>query len=222
MASSQEVFSLIEWFMARYPNSNWPDATGRAWAEDLAEFPITDLQAAAIMWHRQAHEWPPNAGQLMASALDLAAGPESDWESGWQAVMAHMKACRFPPGQCGHDKTEIFDGPTCAAVSTIGWYTLCMSDLSNMPTIRAQFRDVYRTTAKRQREADRTPDAVTALLEASRPAQIAPPPRAQVVVIDTPHADTTGIRPAPQNWKTETGSRRAELDAIIRRKGSAL
>lgn len=218
MASSQEVVSLLQWFTARYPNSNWPDATGKAWIDDLAEFPITDLRAAAIMWYRQGHEWPPNAGQLMASALDLAAGPESDWEDAWNAIWQHAKECRAVEFLCTHDLAEMLGADGYQALLAVGgYYNLMRTDVSTHPTIRAQFRDIYRTRTARARAAARQPETVTAMLEASRPAQIAPPPRAPVATVAPPPADANEIRPAPQNWKDGAGNRHAEYEAWVAR-----
>lgn len=169
MATLEETTSLVHWLMARYPNSNWPETTIHAWIDDLADLPIADLQAAAITWHRQAHEWPPNAGQLIALAQDLAAGPEDEWEAGWQAVMKHLRDCG---SYCQHDHRTVFDGPTYNALATIGWYHLCFTDLRDLGTVRAQFRDVYRTTAKRERDTARMPAAVRALLSGNGQRQL--------------------------------------------------
>lgn len=169
MATLEETTSLVHWLMARYPNSNWPETTIKAWIDDLSETPINELRAAALTWHRGGHEWPPNAGQLMALAQDLAAGPDNEWESGWQAVMRHLRDCG---SYCQHDHRAMFDGPTYNALATIGWYALCMTDLDDLGTVRAQFRDVYRSTAKRERDATRLPAAVRALLNSNGQRQI--------------------------------------------------
>ena len=98
------------------------------------------------------------------------------------------------------------------------------TDVSTHPTIRAQFRDIYRTRTSRARDAARQPAQVAALLDASRPAQIAPPtPTARVGDGSTISTHPPGeIRPAPQDWKQDTGNRRAELEAAMKRVGGGL
>ena len=221
MATQAEVFSVTQWLIARYPNSNWPEATIKAWMEDLADCPANELQAAAIAWYNAPHDWPPNAGQLRALSLDLAAGPEADWESAWNAIWQHARSCRAPEHLCRHDLAAVLGDDGYVALQAVGgWYLLMRSDVSDHPTIRAQFRDVYRTRATRARAALRQPAAVSALLEAARP-RIQPPAAPQIAALDAPAAGSPEIRGVPGDVGSILDSggrpRRAELDAIIRR-----
>lgn len=223
MASKQDVVVVFNMVGAMFPWANMTGETLAVWSEILADIDGATLRAATIAILSEPSQYPPTAGTIRTRALDLAAGPESDWEDAWNAIWQHAKECRAPEFLCRHDLTELLGADGYQALLAVGgYYNLMRTDVGTHPTIRAQFRDIYRTRAARARAAARTPPQVTALLEASRPVQIAEPQRAQVAVIDTPHVDAGGIRPAPQNWKTETGSRRAELDAIMRRKGGAL
>lgn len=215
MATQAEIFSVTQWLIARYPNSNWPEATIKAWMEDLADCPANELQAAAIAWYNAPHDWPPNAGQLRALALDLAAGPESDWENAWNAIWQHARECRAPEHLCRHDLAALLGDEGYVALQAVGgWYLLMRSDVSDHPTIRAQFRDVYRTRATRARAALRLPAAVTTLLEAARPAQqIASAP---AIALDDAPAQPDGLRPAPRDWQRQQGARHADFDEVVR------
>lgn len=218
MASKQDVVVVFNMVGAMFPWANMTGETLAVWSEILADVDAETLRAATIALLSEPSQYPPTAGTIRGRALDLAAGPESDWESGWQAVMAHMATCRSIEMQCTHDQLALFDPPTYAAVATIGWVTLCMTDTRDLPTVRAQFRDIYRTAAKRQRDAARTPPAVQAIMDAARP-RIEPPAPPQIAALDAEPAQ--GIRAVPGDIGAilDAGGRprRAELDAIIRR-----
>lgn len=221
MASKQDVVVVFNMVGAMFPWANMTGETLAVWSEILADIDGETLRAATIAILSEPSQYPPTAGTIRTRALDLAAGPESDWEDAWNAIWQHAKECRAPEFLCTHDLTALLGADGYQALLAVGgYYNLMRTDVSTHTAIRAQFRDIYRSRTARARAAARTPDAVTALLDATRPAQIAEPQRAPVIV--SVPTDAGGIRPAPQNWKTETGSRRAELDAIIRRKGGAL
>lgn len=217
MATQAEIFSVAQWLIARYPNSNWPEATIKAWMEDLADCPVNELHAAAIAWYNAPHDWPPNAGQLRALSLDLAAGPESDWESAWNTIWQHARECRAPEYLCRHDLPALLGEDGYTALQAVGgWYLLMRSDVSDHPTIRAQFRDVYRARTARARAAQRQPAAVVALLGVGRPAQQIM--SAPVIVTNAPPATPDGLRPAPRDWQqSHTGMRRADFGAVMDR-----
>lgn len=224
MASKQEVVVVFNMVGAMFPWANMTGETLAVWSEILADIDGDALRAATIAILSEPSQYPPTAGTLRGRALDLAAGPESDWESGWQAVMAHMAECRSIEMQCTHDQRALFDPPTFAAVATIGWVTLCMTDTRDLPTVRAQFRDIYRTTARRQRDAARTPPQVTALLDAARPQMlVSPTPRVQSaldhttpMLFETPTI-TGVIGDIDAGIKRDGIPRRADFEAAVKR-----
>lgn len=220
MASEIEVISVYHKVSANWPWANMTKATLAVWVEVLADTDNAAMQAAVTAILAESGQWPPTAGIIRTRALDLAAGPESAWEDAWNAIFDHAKECRAPEFRCPHDWTEIIGNDGAVALHMVGgYYNLMRTDVSTHPTIRAQFRDTYRGRTARAQAASRQPAAVTALLDASKPAQITPAPvRIGDGTTVSMHPPDT-IRPAPQDWHNDAGSRRAELDAIIRRAG---
>lgn len=224
MASREDVVTITGLVAAAYPWATITAATIDIWAEILQDVDGVLAVAATKLLIGEAGQWPPSVGMIRQRAFDLAAGPEADWEAGWQAAMRHMTECHgIGAGMCEHDQSQVFDAPTYAAVSAIGWRTLCLTELDNMPTVRAQFRDIYRTAAKRQRDADRMPPAVAQIVSAARP-RIEAAPAARIAALDAPATQQPEIRGVPGDIGAilDAGGRlrRAEFDAVVRRIGA--
>lgn len=218
MADKIEVGEVVAWLTARYPNASWPEATIRAWIEDMADVPADALRAAARAWYDAPHQWPPNGGELRAAAYDIMGGADAGWETGWLAWQRHVSECRQPEFLCRHDRSQIFDPVTHHTVEAMGWQTLCRMEMDQVSTIRAQFRDIWRAEAARQVERDRRHPAVQQVVDAYR-ARIETRETPRIEAADT--AEPQGIRAVLGDIDKllDAGGRprRAELDAIIRR-----
>lgn len=220
MASEGDVIFVFGKISANWPWANMTKETLAVWVEILADTDTSAMQAAMTAILSESGTWPPTAGTIRTRALDLAAGPESDWEDAWNAIWQHAKECRAPEFACPHDLTELLGDDAYQALLAVGgWYNLMRTDVSTHHAIRAQFRDIYRTRAARRRDAARQPASVTALLEAARPAQIAAPPQRIGDGSTIAVRPLDEIRPAPRDWRHDAGSRRAELAAIAGRIG---
>lgn len=221
MATEDDVIFVFGKISANWPWANMTKETLAVWVEILADTDTSAMQAAMAAILSESGTWPPTAGTIRTRALDLAAGPESAWEDAWNAIWQHARECRAPEYLCPHDLEAVLGNDAYQALQAMGgWGNLMRSDVSTHATVRAQFRDIYRTRVARAQAAARLPAAVTALLEAARPAQITPAPRAPTA--STPAAQPDTIRSAPRNWQRDTGSRSAELATLVRRIGGVL
>lgn len=144
MANQGEVISLLKWVADRWPNARMPKDTVAAWVDDLRDAPYDRLQDALRMYHAEGHEWPPNAGQLIAYCVRAQNG--ESWDETWARLLDHMKVCGHV---CPHDKTALFGAAGAAALAAIGWGELCMMNVDSMTAVRAQFRDAYQTAQGR-------------------------------------------------------------------------
>lgn len=161
MANQGEVISLLKWVADRWPNARMPKETVAAWANDLANLPVDRLQKAVQLYYMEGHEWPPNAGQLAAYCMR---NDGETWDQTWAKLLAHMTECGH---SCPHDKIALFGAAGAAALATIGWNELCMTDTSNMTTMRAQFRDTYVAIQGRYRR-----ELALELIQSSSPLQL--------------------------------------------------
>lgn len=144
MANQGEVISLLKWVADRWPNARMPSSTVAAWVNDLQDVPVDRLQQALQVYHMEGHEWPPNAGQLVAYCIQAQKG--ESWDQTWKRLFEHMDVCGYT---CPHDKVALFGAAGAAALAAIGWTELCMTNLDNMTAVRAQFRDAYQSAQGR-------------------------------------------------------------------------
>ena len=161
MAKPAEVMKICAFMAASYPTFKLQKETIDAYAKLFAATDPDVLARAAEQAVLDSEFFPtPKRLRDEVAKLTAKANPFPDYAQAWENV-------QFVIRRYGHDEAErqglhVFDHPMIeAAVRRVGWYDICYTDLDNINTLRAQFRDVYNTIVNRAVEDDR-------LLPASR------------------------------------------------------
>lgn len=163
MASRQEVERVLEWLVVSYPGKfqlvkAGEFSTADVYAQKLADVPFEAVKAAVAQWTSEAHDWPPNAGQLRTSALALIRPALPAWADAWDEVLTTIR-------RIGYYGTPAFSHPliTQAVQGMGGWQTMCQMEITETSTWRAQFRDVFNAYANRAESEMRLLPAVRSL-----------------------------------------------------------
>lgn len=136
---------------ARWPRQPVSPESAAIWFDDLAEFPVGQVEAAIVALYRDGREWCPNGAQIRLKVLDLATG-----QLDHGAAYALALEAAGPRGGyiAGLDWLRDQDPVVAAAVEHYGWRGFCLSDTPDA-TRRAQFRDIYKETASSAERNDR-------------------------------------------------------------------
>lgn len=138
---------------ARWPRQPITPESGAIWFDDLAEYPVGQVEAAIVAIYRDGREWAPNGAQIRLKVLELR-DPAVDHG---KAFALAMEAAGPGGGQTsGLDWLRARDPLVAEAAERFPWREFCMSDLTDgSGTLRAQFRDVYNAVARQQQSRDR-------------------------------------------------------------------
>lgn len=139
---------------------NTRDVTGDTldiYLEDLADLP-PELVVQAIRECRRAETFFPAVAEIRKRVIAIAAGPVLvDPEAAWGEVMREAQRVGFSRlpvwhnGQSHPAPGPEFSSPLIAeAVEAIGWRDICMTDIDQLGTLRAQFRDALRAIQNRK------------------------------------------------------------------------
>lgn len=134
---------------ARWPNKQIPDESIEIWFGDLAHLPAEQVEAGIRALYRDGREWCPTGAQILAKVSELGRDDPDHGEAWRLAKKASLKA---DPKEAAAWLRE-----RCPAAAE-AVRQLCGSQLTYMeddePTVRAQFRDVYRNVCERRKRAD--------------------------------------------------------------------
>lgn len=128
------------------------------WFQELQDLPADVLSTALRKWVA-TNKWPPSIAELRELSGEVVAGKLPDWGEAWSQV---ARAIRLYGWARPDEALDSMEPTTRAAVQRIGWTDICKSE--NPETIRAQFRQVYEITAKREVEDRQIPADVKAML----------------------------------------------------------
>ena len=219
MASREEVVEIVNMVGAAYPWVNMTADTISVWSLVLQDVDGNTAKAAALELLNQPSQYPPSVGMIRQKAFDLATGSDDGWESGWQAWKQHLRECRAPEYLCPHNPDDVFDPVTAHVIRAFGWQTLARMDQDQEATIRAQFRDVWRTTAQRQAEHARRHPAVQYVIDSYRQQlEVTKTPRIEAPAMTTPsrQQELVGvIGDIETALKRDGRPRRAEFDQAV-------
>jgi len=107
MTSKSEIAAMVARLMATYPNYKPADMrlASEVFLEILSDLPGDAVQAAALRYSSEAHEFAPSAGTIRAYAIALlcdAAGIPD-------AYAAYSEICEMPPSMTA-SRVEVVDG----------------------------------------------------------------------------------------------------------------
>jgi hypothetical protein len=157
MATRDEVKALLAIIAAAYGDKfRLAPKTLDVYAELLADLDIDTLKAATRQ-HIASGDWPPTIADLRRLCAQVSAPALPDWGEAWAELLGQI-------GRVGYVGTPTWSHPVIAeAVRQFGpWRELCAMEIDQTPTNRAQFRQVYKTVARRaQRTTDLLPNIRT-------------------------------------------------------------
>lgn len=145
-----ERIKLLTPLLLAYPNSNMTAANINVYAMALAHVPADLLEAATVKC-MQKYTFFPAIAQILEEAKNLQAEITGTMQKtaaeAWAEVEKQMKRTAFTAIKPIFSTKEIE-----AAALGMGWDSVCRTLESDIPTLRAQFRDAYNATVKRAKE----------------------------------------------------------------------
>lgn len=140
MASNSQIANVFLALAAYYPGKfTWTEKTAEMWQIVLVDIEDEILEVATRQYMRE-NEWPPNgAAKIIEIAHELMRPKFPTWGEAWDEC--HKKCIRGTRGEFSHPLVE-------KAYDCLGnWDTLLTDDV---PTARAQFRQIYEQLCNRQ------------------------------------------------------------------------
>lgn len=125
-----------------FPN----DAAMELWYLKLKDIP-DDVASAVLDKWLETREKPPSIAAIRAEASIVMNGVQPTWADGWEQVRKAIGKYGYMRGE---EALASMDELTSATVKRLGWQQVCESE--NVDTLRANFRMVFETMARRQKE----------------------------------------------------------------------
>lgn len=137
------------------------------WYKKLRDIPYEVMSAVVNRWIDTRNS-PPTIADLRAEASVVVNGLPPTWSDGWEQVQKAI-------GRYGYMQREAalasMDEVTAETVRRIGWQQICENE--NVDALRANFRMVYETMARRLQENRLISSGTQQKLEAVRVPQVA-------------------------------------------------
>ena len=137
------------------------------WYRKLGDIPYDVMTAVVNRWI-ETKTSPPTIAALRAEADIVVNGLPPTWADGWEQVQKAI-------GRYGYMQREAalasMDEVTAETVRRIGWQQICESE--NVDALRANFRMVYETMARRLQEDRLISTSTQQKLDAVRVPQVA-------------------------------------------------
>lgn len=139
-----------------YPRDNLlptPEAM-ELWFRSLEDIPYHFAEVFLLKWVA-SEKWSPSIAEIRSGCMELTEEKAPDWSDGWREV--HRAIEHY--GYMQEEKALASMTPmTREVVERLGWRQLCLSE--NETADRANFRTVYESTQKREREDKQLPAAL--------------------------------------------------------------
>lgn len=130
------------------------------WYEMLKDLPYQQTKLAVTKWIA-TQKWSPAIAEIREAVFDVTIEKRKDWSEAWQDVIYAIRRW----GTWDYEKAmQYLDDLTMSVVKRIGGFTM-LCEKSGLDADRANFRDVYNTLAKREKEYARIPEAVRKQIE---------------------------------------------------------
>lgn len=155
-----------------YPNAKITGEMLDIYAEELADMP-EHMVVQAIQECTRTQTFYPALAEIRNRVITIAGeGVLVAPETAWGEVMREVRRIGYQRHANGEELR--FSSPMIAkAVESIGWRDICMCEINNLNTLRAQFRNAL--TAIQHREVDRVVSgrnpSVAAIGEGVQPAK---------------------------------------------------
>jgi hypothetical protein len=154
---TRDEFVPVIAYLSAASNKPMPRAQAEVYFDLLGDLPATAVLAATKQAVLDGDGWIPPVGKLRSAALALVRPPELTWGEAWEQACAAARRFGWDRPSEGLDSLP----PAVArAAHCVGWRQLCDARVDDMDTLRAQFRDVFKPLAERERRAELLPPSV--------------------------------------------------------------
>ena len=136
-----------------------PDADSlKVWYALLKDLPYEQVRLSAQRYMVSNH-FPPTPADIRSSVLP----PSEDWSVAWGKVIGAVRTY----GSWNAESAEkTFDELTSRVVQNLGGFErICELEYGEMDILRASFRNIYTTLAKREREDAQLPQALSEMIQ---------------------------------------------------------
>ena len=163
--SDDEFMAIATAIKGLYPKAGILDTDIQLsiWARVARDIPAGVGEQFVVDW-AMTSKFPPTLADFNKYAVDKLLPPMKDAMEAWGDVLKAVS--RF-----GYDRQrealDSLDEISASVVGSMGWYSICMSEIDDLPTLRAQFRNAYEARAK-VAERKRTETGIKDYLEAQR------------------------------------------------------
>lgn len=141
--TESEAIELIADLAEAYPRAKFPIESQQMYAQKILDLPYLECQAVIEGCISNDDQLPSIAKLRRSTRLSQAPGGSVLWSDEWSRVLEAA-------GTRGRDRQPAWSDPrTRAAVRAIGWVNLCKCYQRDLPTIRAQFRDIWNNNSER-------------------------------------------------------------------------
>lgn len=160
--TKEEFAKIATGIRASYPNQNVLNTTEAVeWWYSLLKDLGYNITAQAVTKWVTTHKFPPAISDIREEASVIALGQIPDWGRGWLEVKNAISIFGYMrPQEALASMSEV----TREVVKRMGWQTLCMSDIANEQTDRANFRMIYEELVARKSSDAQTPGYLKELI----------------------------------------------------------
>lgn len=151
----EEINKLLLYITGLRPTFRMAEWTAEAWLDCLGHLDY-EIAKRAVRLYCSTQGRDPGVNNILDTAAELTT-PNLAISFGDAWRMA-LNAARSYGAQHGREGLAALPGPVQDAARQIGWHTLCLSDVSQHNTLRAQFRDIYHAAAVKCKEHASLPE----------------------------------------------------------------
>lgn len=148
MATPKEVMKVCTFMAASYPTFRLQKETVDAYAKLLADVDASMLATAAEQACNESEFFPTVAAiRKKIHAINAIANPIPDHTQAWDEMMREVRRVGYEAWMDTRFSTEMI-----REIVKIYWRDACLTDIDNMNTLRAQFRDSYNARVSRMEQ----------------------------------------------------------------------
>ena len=154
--NKQEFGPIVSALRTYYSRFNMlPNAEAvELWYQALQDLPGPVLSAALNKWVT-TEKWPPTVAELRALSAEVTEGKLPDWGDAWEEV---KHAVRYFGYMREKEALDSLSPLARATARRLTWNEICCNE--NPDTLRAQFRQIFESQAKRETEDRQLPPAL--------------------------------------------------------------
>lgn len=157
---------LINGMRALFPTANiCPDRESKTiWYRVLKDLDFKQAEAA-VLRHACSSKFPPTIAEIREQAAQITAPERRDWLEGWADVQRAIHRWGMYRPEEALNALQEADPLTAKVAGMLGWQNLCLSE--NPTADRANFRQCYEATQRRDAENAKLPPALRPVLAAA-------------------------------------------------------